>query len=99
MDKIDEFVKHFNSKSTRDSYRSILKSYFRVLNVNEKDYFSSKRNYENDVITYWQSIMDCPPKSIASRMACIKSFLIENDIEIKEKIWRNIKRRTKGGRR
>jgi len=98
MGKIEEFINLFVSKNTRTNYKCVLNKYFKFLGVDPDHYFSPDRNYENDITSYWQSLQNSPSKSIQMRIACVKSFLTENDIDIKDRVWRNISRRTKGGR-
>jgi site-specific recombinase XerD len=39
------------------------------------------------------SISDKSPKSQKSKMSCIRTFLIEHDVEIRGRFWRGINRR------
>jgi len=96
MNKIKEFVLNFSSPSTRSVYRNHIQQFLKFLGEDENTYFSSGRNYEDDIKRYWQYIQHRPPKSIKSILSCIKMFLEEFDVVIRPKVWRNISRRTPG---
>lgn len=68
------------------------------LNENSDRYFSEGRDYQADVQGFLSSISAKPPKSVRLMISAIKTFLIENDIELSEKYWRRLSRKVKGNR-
>lgn len=58
----------------------------------------AKRNYEEDIQNFLVAIKDKPPKSIRLMLAAVRTFLIENDVELSPKFWRRLRRRIKGSR-
>jgi len=53
---------------------------------------------EEDIKRFFASIKDNPPKSIHTWLAAVKSFLIENDVELPQKFWKRLSRRIRGSR-
>lgn len=94
--KIKQFLMNFKSKSTRKSYRSHLKKFFKTIKADPDTYFDGDRDYGLDVKKFAQSINGSPPLSQKTTLACIRTFLSEYDVELKSKIWRGINNRIKG---
>jgi integrase len=61
-------------------------------------YFTENRDYEADIQRFQQSIAQRAPKTIRTCLAIIKSFLIENDVELSQRFWRRCSRRVRGSR-
>jgi len=96
---IESFLLNFESDSTRRSYRCHIKNYFNTIGVDEPEtYFNNGRNYEVDVKKFAQSLQAKPPLSQKTMIACIRTFLSENNVDLKNKTWRNINHRIKGRR-
>lgn len=104
---IENFLKTFSSKKTIKTYRWCLNQFFKTIfkDFKEEDienfaekYLKEKRNYEEDIENFFSLIKEEPPKSIKLMLSVIRTFLIENGIEIKEQFWRRIRRRIKGAR-
>ena len=93
---INNFLNLFHSKGTKYTYKSHLKRFFNFLNVDPDKYFDNGRNYKKDVLNFYNTLTNDTPHSQDGAMACIKVFLMENDIEFKQKFWRNIRRRRNG---
>ena len=94
--KIKQFLMNFNSKSTKNSYRSHLKKFFKTIKADPETYFDGDRDYASDVKKFAQSISGGPPLSQKTTLTCIRTFLSEYDVELKSKIWRGINNRIKG---
>jgi integrase len=96
---IEHFLDNFTSIQTIKGYRSMLNHYFKTLGINNPNkYVNNGRNYNEDIKTYAKSIKELPPLSQKTRIACIKSFLIDNDIDVKLSTWKSINNRIpKGG--
>jgi integrase len=108
QNRVDNFLKVVsNSKATEYTYKCALKKFFQWALRTTEDidlekvadaYFKQKRNYEDDVEGFYAAIKDNPPKSVNTWLAVVKSFLIENDVELSQKFWRRINRRFKSTR-
>jgi len=98
MDKIEEFLLNYKSKSTIQTYKSLLKKYFDTINKDPNTYFKGKQDYESDIKKFLQKIGNSPPKTIRGSIAAIKSFMGENDIELSRKFWKKQQGRIKGKR-
>lgn len=98
MNPIDEFLLNYTSKSTIRTYRFYINDYFRRIKADPKTYFIIERDYENDIREYWRGISNQAPKSIFTGLTAVRVFLSENNIELPNKLWRNLRNRTKGNR-
>ena len=95
MGKIEQFVKRYEKRShhTMNNYRYILQSYFKTIQQQPNTYFT-KRNetqIKQDITRYWDTISEQAPKSRDLKLACIKSFLIWNEIEIKTRFYKELR--------
>jgi len=97
MNEIDQFLEVF-SKSTQISYRSHLRNFFKAIDANPETYLDEERDYKADVTKFWMSMKGRPPKTIHSAIHAVKSFLMEYEIELPNKFWHKLARRTKGNR-
>lgn len=94
----------YSSKSTVKAYKWALNGFFQVLGFkgdleyNARAYFSQKRNYEEDVKTYFMSLKGKPPKTVSLCLSAVKMFLLENGVELSALFWRRLKGRRKGSR-
>ena len=98
MDMIEDFLLNYKSKSTKQTYRSILKKYFNTINKNPDTYFKGKQDYEGDIKQFLTTINNSPPKTIRGSLAAVKSFLMENDIELTRKFWKTRQGQIQGKR-
>jgi integrase len=92
MVTIDEFLGTFTSKHTIDGYRETLKQYFDVIGVPPSEYFGNGRRYENDVVTFKKHLEDSgkSSKTIQCRLGAVRSYLLENDVELKRRFWKRL---------
>ncbi len=87
MNRIERFLLPYSSKGTVRVYKVHLKKYFSTfsevndLNEAAEEYFTQKRDYEDDVVLYFSSIKEWAPLSVGVSMSIVKTFLLENDIE------------------
>jgi len=101
-DRIEKFLKTYNSNHTKMSYRHSLIHFFNSVYGKGKledqadKYFKEKRNYEEDIENFFVSLQSKPPKVIKLRMSIVKTFLSENDIEIPDKFYRRLRKRKIG---
>ena len=90
---VKEFLlKKTTSKRTAKTYRSFLKKYFNILEVENIDnYFKSNRDYTKDVWTLAIAVNKFAPKTQKTLIACVKKFLERYDVELKSREWEDIK--------
>jgi hypothetical protein len=93
---IQEFLANYPSESTRTNYSSMLNHFFNFIKIEPDNYFDNNRDYSRDVKNYAISMTKFAPKTKHTRLACLKSFLLEYDIELKQKVWKSINRRGNG---
>jgi integrase len=103
--KASSFLSSYHSKNTRLAYEQALAQFFKnvygengELDTSAKRYFGEKRDYESDIEEFLDSISGLAPKSVKLKLAIVKTFLIENDVELKSKFWRKLSRKVKGSR-
>ena len=75
-----------------------LKLRTQILATKVDEYFSEKHDIAQDIINFQNTIKERPPKTIKLFLAVVRSFLIENEIELSEKFWRRIRRRINGSK-
>lgn len=98
------WLETYSSKSTIIAYKWGLKQFFKTLGFSgsledeAKAYLSQKRNYEEDLRTYFISLKGKPPKSVDICLTAVKMFLVENGIELPAFFWKKLKGRRKGSR-
>lgn len=107
MGKVSDFLSHYHSESTRQTYASGIKAFLFLMYPEKKGegyealadrYFSDNRNYPEDVIQYAATFSKAPAKTARTRISSVKEFLVFYDIEIREKDIRTIRRSIpKGG--
>lgn len=106
MSRIEDFFKLYSSPNTVEAYRYSLIKFFKIiygenehsLEERAEQYFQEKRNIEQDIQNFFVTIKDKPPKTIRLLIAAVKSFLIENDVELSQKFWRRLIGRVKGSK-
>lgn len=98
MNKMEEFLQSFPTKKTQSSYRSHLNIFFKVNKADPNTYFKEKRDYIKDVTEYWNHNLEKAPLTAIARLSCIKLFFEENDVEIPNKIIKQLKRKRKGNK-
>lgn len=105
ISKLTTFLNYYQSKQTKIAYKWAIKNFFNT--VYEEDipleekvekYFLEKRDHKEDLNNFLTKINGKPPKSVRLMLSTIKTFLIENDVELPEKFWRRVGRRVKGNR-
>ena len=105
MGRLEKFLSLYTSKSTKTNYRWALRNFFKSVygktdNLEElaETYFQEKRNVQDDVNKFLVSLNGRPPKSIGVMVPAVKTFLLENDVELSQKFWRRIRGRVRGSR-
>jgi len=107
MSKVKNFLQNYDNTGTRKNLWNGLNKYFQSIyeeatseNLEKmaNKYFSENRNYEEDIQNFLKSLNGLAPLTIKLKLSNIKTFLIENDVELPEKFWKKIRRRIKGSR-
>jgi integrase len=103
--KVTSFLSTYQSKNTRLAYQQAIGQFFKNvygengdLDAHAEKYFSEKRNYEQDIEVFLESIKKLAPKSVKLKLTVAKTFLAENDVELPSKFWRKLNRKIKGSR-
>ena len=95
QDPIETFVQRYEKRShhTMNNYRYILQSYFKTIQQQPNTYFTKRNETEikQDITHYWDTISEQAPKSRDLKLACIKSFLIWNETEIKTRFYKELR--------
>ncbi len=89
---IEDYIKYLG-KNTQVGYRANLNNFFRFLNIKPDEYLNLGRDYEKDIQDFAYSIRSRPPKTQNSYISVLRGFFEHYDIDIKSKIWRQIRRR------
>ena len=98
-----DFLRQFSSVSTVRNYKSALRDLFQVV-YEKRDpveeladrYVSEDRDYRRDVEELLIALKGRAPKTIRTKLSAVKMFLVENDIDFKEKFWRRLGKRIQG---
>jgi len=105
LGRLNDFMDLYQSESTKKVYRWAIKEFCKSVYGEVTDledavekYFSENRDYDADVKRFFSKINDRPPKSIRLLISSVKTFLIENHVELRELFWKRLNRRIKGTR-
>jgi integrase len=104
MNRLERFFSTYSSRDTKWTYGAALKHFFSniypELELREacEQYFNEERNHEEDLDKFFASLKDRPPKTVRTYLSAIRTFLLENDVELPEKYWRKLRGRKKGSR-
>lgn len=87
--KVSNFLSSYHSKNTRLAYEQALGQFLKNLYGESSDldasaerYFTEKRDCEKDIEEFVDSIRGLAPKSVKLKIAIVKTFLMENDVEL-----------------
>lgn len=104
MNRLEKFLNQFSSANTIRVYKLALRGFFQTvypeLSLEEaaEKYFSDKRKVEQDLDNFFVQIKNRPPKTVRVFLSAVRSFLIENEVELPERYWRKLRSRKKGTR-
>jgi len=101
----ESFFDLYTSKTTIRVYKWALKTFFKCIygkslspeKASEK-YFAEERDYESDVKKFFVEIKGKAPMTVDTMLKAVRVFLMENDVELKQKFWRRLRGRRKGSR-
>ena len=107
MSKVKTFLSNYQNQNTKRNLRVSITNYFEAMygeakrkqldNLAEK-YFNENRDYEKDVEAFLNHLNGSAPLTIKLKISNVKTFLLENNVELPQKFWRKINRRIKGSR-
>jgi len=82
VNPVDKFIATFESRSTNKSHRTHLNKFFELLGQSPENYFSSGRNYEDDLTTLWLSMKEYAPgtKELANEKSEEEKIRVINPI-------------------
>jgi hypothetical protein len=104
MSRYQQFLDEYPNANTRNTYRYAFRQFFASVygagDVADQAewYCTEDRDYEDDVKGFLKSLNGRPPKSVTMVLAAVKSFLVEQDVELPQKFWRWLRKRIKGSR-
>jgi len=107
MNKVKNFLDNYPNHSTNRNMRIAITDFFKAtygeakreqLDALAERYFREKRDYEEDTQKFMKSLNGAAPLTIKLKVSNLKTFLLENDIELPQKFWNKINRRIKGSR-
>lgn len=102
VSKIKAFFSTFRAASTVNTYSWILRKFFHTIygdgdvGQQAERYFSEKRDYQQDVETFFAEMKDSPPMTVSSSLSCVRSFFLHNHVELPQWFWRSLSRRKHG---
>jgi integrase len=99
-----DFISLYDSVNTKKQYRAAIKTFFKSLPgityeslpETSEHYFMLERDYEKDVWLFFERIRHRPPQVVRSRLSTVKLFLENNDVELSQRFWKNVKRKIRG---
>ncbi len=97
-----KYLETYGSENTVRTYKQALKVFLSniygdgELTDLAKRYFQETRDHKTDIQNFLAKINGRPPKTIRLYISAVRTFLMENDIELPEKFWRSLTRKIKG---
>ena len=107
MGKVKKFLDNYDNYGTKKNFRIAITRFFESVygeaNSDNLDqlanrYFREKRDTEEDIMKFMKSLNGIAPLTIKLRVSSIKTFFIENEVELPQKFWKRIRRLIKGSR-
>jgi len=100
-----DFLKQYSGVSTKRNYKSAYRDLFQVV-YGQRDpveelaekYVGESREHRQDIEDFLVSLKGMAPKTIRTKITAVRTFLIENDIDINTGFWTRISKRIKGSR-
>jgi len=86
--------KYYRNIETRTTYRAYLKMFFEEIDMEPDDFLKlDLKTIEDKIWEFIRCIEDRPKKTQVSAISSIKMFLLRQDIEIKYRVWDDMKSR------
>jgi len=93
---IEKFLSQYPSASTRYTYSAALNQFFECNKVEPDQYFGNGRDYSEDVRKFQLFLNERPPKTSHTYVMAVKSFLIENNVELGSRFWKKLRNVNEG---
>lgn len=96
---ITKFLRQYENQSTRNSYKTGLKLFFKSvypalkgedLDSLSERYLTEDRDHREDMMNFKDSLRDKAPKTVGSRLNAVKVFLDENCINFPKRFFKNM---------
>jgi len=107
MSKVKKVLDNYDNPQTKRNFEVAITRFFESVygegsfaNLEEiaEKYFNEDRKHGEDIQKFLRSLNGLAPLTIKLKISNVKTFLLENDIELKQKFWKKINRRIKGSR-
>jgi integrase len=110
MPKVKNFLDNYENPQTRRNFEVSIVKFFESVyyekieitnsNLDEiaEQYFKENRNHRTDILIFLKSLNGLAPLTIKLKVSNVKTFLIENEVELPQKFWKKVQRRIKGSR-
>ena len=107
MFKVKKVLDNYDNKQTRRNFEVSVTRFFESIygegsfaNLDEtaEKYFSEDREHREDVQKFLRFLNGLAPLTVKLKISNVKTFLLENDVELPQKFWKKISRRIKGSR-
>ena len=100
---MSQFLRQYESQSTRKNYRTGLKKFFKViypesdedLDILSEKYLSEERDHRDDILRFKESLEGYAPMTINTRLNAVRCFLDENGIEFPKRFFKNLNGKVK----
>ncbi|MCW4037309.1 MAG: site-specific integrase, partial [Candidatus Bathyarchaeota archaeon] len=100
-----QYLEQYTSKATIKSYKASLRNFFESLYGERKPleglakrYVDEERDHEKDVHRFFISMKGRAPKTVRRNLSAIRTFLMENGVELPQLFWRRLRSRIQGSR-
>jgi len=94
---VSQFLRQYESKHTKKSYRAGLKQFFKLMYPDGGDldalserYLDQHRDYREDMLNFKDSLKDKAPTTKATRFNSIRTFLDDNGITFPKRFFKNL---------
>lgn len=96
---ITDFLRQYENKETKKSYKTGLKQFFNLiyselkgedLDIFAERYLSENRDHQEDMINFRDSLKDRSPNTRALRFNAIRAFLDDNGISFTRRFYKNL---------
>ena len=96
---VSQFLRQYESESTKKNYKTGLKTFFGViypklkgedLDLLSERYFKEGRDYRSDMLIFKESLKSKAPTTIGNRLNSIRVFLDENGINFPKRFFKNL---------
>ena len=94
---VTQFLRQYDSNSTKKNYRVSLKQFFQVMYPKGGDldelstrYINEDRDHRQDLLNFKESLKNKAPMTKAARFNVVRTFLDDNGIEFPKRFFKNL---------